>query len=57
MDSPEMVKLNPLGGYAQLKLHLDNAHDIPSKDLAMYNVLCNAITDKLYYHRMEEQMR
>ena len=40
MKSPEMMQLNPWGGYAKIKDHLKVAHKISKADMAKYMSLC-----------------
>ena len=57
MDSPEMKRLNPLGGYVTIKKHLQFAHKIPKSSLAKFNTLLTNITDQKYYDYLSDEIR
>ena len=57
MESLEMKRLNPWGGYAKIKNHLSTAHKISRADMAKYMPLCQLISTKKAYDHLEDEMR
>ena len=57
MASEEMKKLNPLGGYSKLKHHLEAAHDIPDTKMSAFNEMVAAITERVFYDYLQEDIR
>ena len=57
MKSPEMMQLNPWGGYAKIKDHLKVAHKISKADMAKYMSLCASISVQKAYDHLEDEIR